>query len=44
MIGATARQDDLSAKPLGSDACSSQALFDLEMDTVFRHGWVCVGR
>jgi choline monooxygenase len=44
MIGANARQDDACARPIAADAYSSQHLFDLELDTVFRRGWACVGR
>jgi choline monooxygenase len=44
MLAQTAAQGDDAPVPLGEKAYSSQALFDLELQTIFKDQWVCAGR
>lgn len=44
MLAQTARQDDDAPAPLGPDIYASPEILELELDTVFRKEWTCVGR
>src|SRR5262245_42131276 len=44
MLTRTAAQRGKDPQPLGDLPYASQALFELEMQTIFKNQWACVGR